>query len=165
MAKVNTANDIKNPDAVRQRLIERSEPVTESGCWIWLGAQDASGYGHIGVQPSSCTNAHRASYVLFNGDIPAGMVVRHKCNVTSCVNPAHLTYGTHQDNKDDSAACGRIAKGMKHGKTKLSPEVALWAYTSPLSERAVAKEIGCHRSTINAIRSGKSWSHLTGEAA
>jgi hypothetical protein len=51
--------------------------------------------------------AHRASYSLFVGAIPEGMVVRHKCDNPPCVNPRHLQVGTLGDNNQDTWDRGR----------------------------------------------------------
>lgn len=50
------------------------EPVTESGCWIWMGAIDSKGYGGIKVNGKQMS-AHRRSWVIANGDIPSGLHV------------------------------------------------------------------------------------------
>lgn len=65
------------------------EPVTESGCWLWLGALSGSGYGQY--QSDGPTKmAHRTFYELYRGAIPPKMTIDHLCRVRCCVNPDHL---------------------------------------------------------------------------
>lgn len=99
-----------------ERLDEKYEVITESGCWIWTGAISDTGYGSINGE-----NAHRAMYERYKGAIPPGMFVLHSCDVRCCVNPAHLSVGSQQDNMDDAVRKGRVAFGdrlpqYKHGK-------------------------------------------------
>ncbi|WP_408840834.1 HNH endonuclease signature motif containing protein [Acidocella sp.] len=51
--------------------------------------------------------AHRASYQIFRAPIPAGLVVRHQCDIPLCVNPAHLEIGTQAKNIEEREARGR----------------------------------------------------------
>lgn len=88
-------------------------PEPNSGCWLWMGAANADGYGHFGIARSKPDKAHRVAYRLYRGPIPTGMIVRHKCDMPCCVNPEHLIVGTHQQNMDDRAARGRTAKGFQ----------------------------------------------------
>ena len=142
------------------RFMDKVSPEPNSGCWLWTGACHGDGYGHIGIATSKPDRAHRVAYRLFRGEIPSGMQVRHKCDVPSCVNPDHLVVGTHQDNMGDRDTRLRTAKGRQNGKTTLTEEQVRFAKTSPLSRRKVAALLGCHNSTIDAIRSGKSWAWL-----
>ena len=52
----------------------------------------------------------------------AGLVIRHKCDNTRCVNPEHLEAGSHQDNMDDKVARGRQYKGAAHHSARLTDE-------------------------------------------
>lgn len=59
------------------------------GCWEWNAYVSPNGHGRFSVDGIS-RYAHRFSYVLHKGEIPAGLFVRHLCNNPSCVNPLHL---------------------------------------------------------------------------
>lgn len=95
--------------------------VNERGCWLWQGAITPNGYGST-THKDKRISAHRLSYIAFNGDIPEGMFVCHKCDVMGCVNPDHLFLGTHSDNMQDMINKGRHPepwnKGLKRGHSK-----------------------------------------------
>ena len=77
------------------RLMEKVE-VTDT-CWNWTGAKSRDGYGQFGIDGKS-KRAHRASYELFKGKIPKGLVIHHQCSNTFCINPAHLEAVTQKVN-------------------------------------------------------------------
>jgi hypothetical protein len=95
-----------------ERILARSIPVPESGCWLWEGTITKKGYGRLSVKDSTCA-AHRVSYVAFAGPIPDGLFVCHKCDVPGCVNPKHLFLGTHSDNMIDSVRKKRHRSSRK----------------------------------------------------
>lgn len=90
----------------KQYIEDRVASVPESGCWIWMKSRTGAGYGDFRIGIRRCL-AHRASYELWNGPIPEGLHVLHRCDVPACVNPAHLFVGTNLDNILDSVKKGR----------------------------------------------------------
>lgn len=88
---------------LKDRFENMYESITESGCWIWKGFCDSRyGYGYIRNEGSTKRlYAHRVSYELYNGPIPEGLCICHKCDIRECVNPNHLFLGTITDNNRD----------------------------------------------------------------
>lgn len=85
------------------------------GCWLWTGGV-ARTYGQFSLPRNGgkarVIKAHRFSWELENGRaIPPGMHVMHSCDVRLCVNPAHLSIGTHTDNVRDMVRKGRGWQG------------------------------------------------------
>lgn len=73
----------------------------EGECWRWDGHIADSGHGRFSWHDGDhrmCTGAHRAAWMLYKGEIPAGQFVLHKCDNASCVNPAHLMLGDNNEN-------------------------------------------------------------------
>lgn len=127
-------------------------------CWEWQGRSNRAGYGRfVGKM------AHRFAYTFFNGPIPEGLIVRHRCDNPKCCNPAHLEVGTHQDNSDDKVKRGRASVGAKHGRTRLTLDQAIYIRTNPDKKTlaVLAKEFGIAESTASYVRSGRSWKYAT----
>lgn len=79
--------------------------VDKSGdCWVWTAAL-VDGYGTIKVD-GKMIRAHRLSYEMAFGPIPAGAQINHRCGNRACVRPDHLYAGTHSMNMLDSVGHG-----------------------------------------------------------
>jgi hypothetical protein len=78
-----------------QRFWEKVEKA--DGCWLWTGGLLKGGYGQYSLE-RKCRQAHRLSYEMLVGRIPAGMVIDHLCREPRCVNPEHLEVVTRGEN-------------------------------------------------------------------
>jgi hypothetical protein len=94
---------------------------SESACWPWTGRiMHKRGYGQYDVFKKKGILAHRLSWELENGSIPAGLEVCHRCDNPTCVRPSHLFLGTHRENMLDAFKKGRLkvpSNGYKDRKT------------------------------------------------
>lgn len=90
----------------RARIEEHVHPEPNSGCWIWTGTESRYGYGQLRLN-GTWTLAHRKSFELHKGEIPAGLSVLHHCDNRLCVNPDHLYAGTAMNNVQDMLKRGR----------------------------------------------------------
>lgn len=127
-------------------------------CWLWTGRRNSKGYGRL-----KRTMAHRYAYALKHGPIPEGVIIRHRCDVPLCCNPAHLEPGTFKDNSRDCVERKRIAHGESHGRAKITREQALAIRAAKgVRLHVLAKKYGIAVSTVSYIRSGspKSWKYL-----
>lgn len=87
---------------LRERLWLRIEVDPETGCWVWQGAKNATGYGRVamptGKQGGRTDLVHRVTYEEYVGPIPDGLVIDHLCRRPACCNPQHLEPVTQREN-------------------------------------------------------------------
>jgi hypothetical protein len=94
----------------RDRFFDKVEqPAYGGSCWLWQASKNPEGYGHFQFE-GRVIGAHRASYLLFRGEVPEGLLICHTCDNPACVNPDHLFLGDHQANADDKMRKGRHAE-------------------------------------------------------
>ncbi len=137
-------------------------------CWSWNAGKFTSGYGQVFMGRKNC-RAHRVSYELSTGDIPAGSFVIHACDNRACVNPAHLRIATHMQNVEDRDTKGRNRppSGDDH-YARRRPELVKRGADHPLRKRPeLAKRGAEHYNFGNPrklnIGEGNPHSKITGQ--
>lgn len=143
----------------KERLISKIERL-ESGCWKWLGSKNKKGYGMM-VYKGRIHASHRVSWQEYNGPIPDGMLICHKCDNPSCVNPDHLFVGSNQDNMDDMKEKGRhwhkTPRGEQNKNSKLTwDQVREIRASEHLTVRELANKYGVTDVTIYYVLN-KGW--------
>lgn len=160
----------------RQAVFEKC--VDKSGgpdaCWPWMRKLNEGGYGRFKVG-NHYPIAHRVAHVISGGEIPAGMLVCHRCDNPACCNPTHFFLGTQAGNVLDRVKKNRSATGMRHGRLKYPQRTArgIRQGSHKLSDARVAliraggksdtefaNDFDVYRSTIQKVRLRQSWKHI-----
>jgi hypothetical protein len=147
-----------------ERFWSKVDKNCAGGCWNWTASKD-QGYGKFGLN-GKMIQSHRLSYELANGDIPEGLIVRHKCKQNrKCVNPDHLEVGTYQDNRNDMIRDGTLPKGETHGCSKLTDtqvkEIRALYAVGNITYCELAKQFGVSRGLVSQIVRNEIWKHIT----
>ena len=154
-----------------KRIFEKTIAVTESGCYLFMGATGDYGHGVIWDNDQKLNKAHRVVYRDLVGPIPEGFFVCHKCDVPCCVNPHHLFIGTAGDNHKDMMNKNRESKPPRN-----LHDVGEYRYNSKLTEQQVVemrnryangesgyrlhKEYGINMAVCYRILRRESWKHI-----
>jgi len=84
----------------------------------WTAGKGSNGYGQFWMDGAKYY-AHRISYTLAYGPIPAGFVLDHVvCQNKACVNPAHLRACTVRDNLMAPDGATRMLAERERSKTR-----------------------------------------------
>jgi hypothetical protein len=159
--------------------------IVQPGCWGWRIAT-VDGYGVFGCR-GRIWRAHRASWTIHFGPIPAGLCVLHHCDNPPCTNPEHLWIGTIGDNNRDAVRKGRswpltrpelLKRGddnYRHKNRDLLPRGSQVSYAKlteaivrdlrsrpvPRAERlALARRLGVNQEYLRSIIRGVGWGHV-----
>jgi hypothetical protein len=137
-------------DQTLQRFESKIDKTDD--CWLWMSSKNTDGYGTIKINKKMHV-AHRVMYMLYNGTIPNGMLIRHTCR-NKCVNPEHLEIGTPAENQAD-----RLRDGT-HISKLTADQVLEIRRRSAESTSDLAKEFGVSSQTIYDIIRRTLWKHI-----
>lgn len=153
--------------SIREHLIEKflnGIRKLESGCWACDTAEGGGKYPRVKIDRgnfgSDRMSVHRLSYEHFNGPIPDGMLVCHKCDNPLCCNPDHLFLGDHKDNAVDASQKDRTNFGEKGTNTRLTENEVIEIYEkhdAGVSASELGRQYGVTYQCIFLIVTGKNW--------
>ena len=149
-------------DVLKEMILNNIKSVND--CWEWQLGLNGQGYGCFMLDRQKYLT-HRLSYSLFVNTIPQGLQVLHSCDNRKCCNPAHLRSGTNYDNVQDRQSRNRQAKGVTHGRHKLTEEdineIKQLHQSGNYTHQALSQIFNISRSHISNILNNKYWKHVT----
>lgn len=146
-------------ESVKTRFFRHVNITSNNQCWEWTGCKSYNGYGRMGGADYKADKkmlfAHRASWEIHNGPIPENMLVLHKCDNPSCVNPYHLEIGSGKKNIVDA-----YIRNRKKGKLTNTQVMEIRLLHGKESAALLAPKYGVNRRNINQIWSGSTWKFI-----
>lgn len=137
--------------------------VNENGCHICTShSLRKDGYMYI-MRDAKRVPIHRHVYEHHYGKITTkGNVVRYSCDQRNCINPRHLSEGTHRDNVNDMMSRNRQAKGEEASNARISEHDAkmIKYFYKGWKHAEIAELYPIEQGQVNCIRRGASWSHI-----
>lgn len=135
-----------------------------NNCLEWIGPKSSCGYGLINYKRNRYL-AHRAIWIMKNGEIPYKFEICHKCDNPSCCNLDHLFLGTHDDNMKDMVSKKRLKgkKGEANTQSKLTEDEVKEIRKMKLEGwygTTLAKKFNVTHALIYSICNKKSWKHI-----
>lgn len=154
---------------LHMNLLQNSRINTLNQCLEWIGKKSNDGYGIVSLginKYMKSRRAHRASWLVYRGDIPHDKYVLHICDNPLCIRIDHLFLGNHSDNMKDMVRKGRNPTliGSKTRKKYLLSESKvlkiLKLKNSTLTTREISKKFGICESYVRAIWQRRTWKHI-----
>lgn len=111
----------KSRKPILDRLMSKSF-FNEYGCQIYTGSLDRSGYGVFKVGKRNL-GAHKVMYIMTVGDFDQDKYeMLHSCHNPACINPKHLSVGTHKENIYQTIERGTFFGGKRKIPKRLCAE-------------------------------------------
>ena len=153
---------------IQEWIAKNVEIKGDDDCWIANGIACNKKGWHISFKSyRKKWLAHRAAWVVANGEIPDGLCVCHKCDNPKCCNPRHLFLGTRSDNAKDmwqknrgSVGCQKL-KGIKRGQSqhrsldKTDVVKVFELYKNGLSQKDIAIQFSISDVSVSNILIGR----------
>lgn len=156
--------NLENVLASAGRFWKKVDVGRSDECWSWKAGLSPDGYGMFWL----CGKTRRASIVSAMLDskslIDPGLIVLHSCDHSYCVNPGHLSVGTHKDNALDRVSRARGC-GEFNGSSKLSEYDVIKIREKRATGQStykLAQQYGVTNGNISNIVKGNIWKHVGG---
>jgi HNH endonuclease len=154
----------RNGPSIIERFWAKVERRIADECWPWTASLNSNGYGRFKLASYEQVTASRVALAVTTGVEPEGMHALHSCDNPRCCNPAHLRWGTTQDNMRDKIERGRVRNGNQSGfsnpRARLTPEHLAQIVDGlhrGLSNKQIAEGLPIGHSMVSRIRVGISY--------
>jgi hypothetical protein len=155
----------------KARLVVRPHSRTGKPVTFYYAAKELSQhtdvFGYFKVRfgfggNKYCYQVGRLVLMAFNGNPTDEQFCRHLNGNPKDNRIENLAWGTHTENMQDRKAHGNYPIGEDHPRSKITNKQAIEIYNSNEGSSYLSKKYGLHESKIWAIRSGKTWTEVTG---
>ena len=135
-------------------------------CWLWtacITSGPRGGYGKFDLRGKTMRASRISLEESLQMPLGPGRMALHRCDVKSCVNPAHLYSGTRKQNAADAIERGQIYRGVRVTVSRLDPDKVkkirrLWH--DGATQRALSEHFGVHQKSIWRVVHRKTWRHV-----
>lgn len=150
------------PDMTLEQILSNCL-ITDNGCHEWQGTT-VKKYGVVYYRRKMIA-VHRIVCFLTNGEPAENHQALHSCDNPTCVNPAHLRWGSQKENMMDCKQRNRQSNrsGEKNGRAKLDENKVKEIrsiYGNGLSMVQIAEMYGVSNQLISRIIKREAWSHV-----
>lgn len=150
------ANAIDNP------------PHDPNECQLWPFSIHRDGYGKVKWNGQDYP-AHKVSLLIHDDrllppeDNPIALHAPHNvCGNRHCIRPSHLRWGSYAENQEDRVPDDTHHRGERQHLSKLTQSQVLEIFKDARKGVIIASDYGVSAAAISAIKTGKTWSWLTG---
>jgi len=135
--------------------------VDSNNCHICI-SHACNTWGYPQFYPDGAWLMSRWFYTQKYGPIPKGLIIRHKCDNTKCINIEHLELGTHKDNSNDRKIRGRnsVQDGENSAVAKLNNQIVTDIRNSTLKVKELSLMYNVTSRTIYDILRKKTWKNI-----
>lgn len=114
-------------------------------CWPWKGSINKSDSRPYFTVAGKRRTAYALVIELASGELQGTRVARHSCDNPICCNPAHLSWGTPQDNSND------MKDRERHGLSKIVVRAIKTLLLKGTTHEEIADRYGLSREAITKI--------------
>jgi hypothetical protein len=150
-----------------QRFSRKVDVRGPGECWPWTGTTDSFGHGQFFASPERGTMpAHAYALERATGSsCPSGKEACHHCDNPPCCNPAHIYFGTREQNVADMWRRGRGKHGEESPNSRLTTADVIamrTRFAAGEQLKPLAEDFGIDTGYVSRIVNGLKWKRAGG---